>query len=105
MPRAIHLIDKGGHERALATQPRTSHDEQAFGLAGQCLDFTRDPELLGGDRSLRHDAEHASGPAMVAETQTAYASEVGELRNPFACGTAPQRFRTALRHQSKQQRL
>ena len=62
------------------------------------------PELIGRDRSNRHQPEHAARAAMIAEAHAPDAADVLDVADPLGRRAGAQRFVAPVGHQRQQQR-
>src|SRR5215470_16074789 len=82
--RPVDQIHERRHQRPLAARPGTGDEHESLALGGQFLNLARQPELLRRNRSGGHDPEDPARPAVISETHTADASEIGKIADPFA---------------------
>jgi hypothetical protein len=97
--RPVDEIHERVHQRGFAAGPRAGHQHQTIGLRAQGLDFRRQAELIGGDRTRQEHPEDDAGAAVVTEREASdppisgtshiHSTDRFEARRAVAAARAP----------------
>ena len=103
-PGAIDQIHERRDERAFPARSRSRDEHKPLGLDRQRLNLAPQAEMIGRDRTHRHQPEHAAGAAMIAEAHAADATDVLDVADPLGRRACAQRLVAAIGHERQQQR-